>query len=177
MRILIRLTLLVAALLLGPAPAHAAEELSITEVLASGDELAGKEITVEGELIGDYGFRDEGSMWTQLNDDPYVDQPLREEGSPIGANIGVAVKMPTALAESLDPPGGYRNRGPVVRITGIWRYHDPERQGESYLEVQSLTVIESGRHLEAEANWTPIIFGALLLVGAGIVALLTPPKN
>lgn len=174
---LAQVTFLATVFLFVPAPASAAEEVSVPEILELEADLAGEEITVEGELVGDYGFRDDGSMWTQLNGDAYVDQPLREEGSPVGANVGIAVRMPAELAEALDPPGGYRNRGPVVRVTGIWKYHDPDRQGESYLEVQSLTVTESGRQLEEEVDWTAVTFGVLLLAGAGVVALLTRPED
>lgn len=177
MKRLIRVTFLATVFLFTPAPASAAEEVSVPEVLELGAELAGEEVTVEGELVGDYGFRDDDSMWTQLNGDAYVDQPLREGGLPVGANVGIAVRMPAELAGALEPPGGYRNRGPVVRVTGIWKYHDPARQGESYLEVQSLTVTEPGRQLDEETNWTAIIFGTLLLIGAGIVALLTPQDD
>lgn len=177
MRKLVRVTFLAAVFLFVPAPASAAEEVSVLEILDLGAELAGSEVTVEGELVGDYGFRDDDSMWTQLNGDPYVDQALREGGSPVGANVGIAVTMPADLAEGLGPPGGYRNRGPVVRLTGIWKYHDPDRQGESYLEVQSLTVTEPGRQLDEEIDWTATIFGVLLLASAGIVAWLAPPDD
>lgn len=177
MRRLIRVTFLATVFLFIPAPASAAEEVSVPEILELGAELAGDEVTVEGELVGDYGFRDDSSMWTQLNGDAYVDRPLREGGSPVGANVGIAVRMPAELAEALDPPGGYRNRGPVVRVTGIWKYHDSTRPGESYLEVQSLTVTEPGRQLDEEVNWTAVTFGAVLLASAGVVALLTRPED
>ena len=177
MRSLVRITFLAAVFLLIPAPASAAEEVSVPEILEMGAELAGEEVSVEGELVGDYGFRDDGSMWTQLNGDAYVDQPLREGGSPVEANVGIAVTMGAALAEGLDHPGGYRNRGPVVRVTGIWRYHDPGRQGESYLEVQSLTVTEPGRQFDEEVNWTAVTFGVLLLASAVVVAFAVRPED
>jgi len=177
MRRALRSTLMAAVFLFVPTAAFTAEEVSVSEIVEMAADLAGQEVTVEGELVGDYGFRDDGWMWTQLNGDAYVHRPLREEGSPIGANVGIGVRMPVELAEGLDPPGGYRNRGPIVRVTGIWKYHDPSRQGESYLEVELLTVTESGRQLDEGPNWTAVIFGALLLAGAGIVALITHPDD
>jgi len=177
MRRSVRATFLATAFLIVATPAAAAEEVSVLEILELGAELAGTEVTVEGELVGDYGFRDDGSMWTQLNDDVYVHQPLREAGSPVGANVGIAVRMPADLAERLDPPGRYRYRGPVVLATGIWKYHDSKRSGESYLEVQSLTVVEPGRPLGEEVNWAAVIFGALLLTGAGMIALVSRPED
>lgn len=161
--------LLGSAIMCVPLPAVAAEEVTIGEILEESAELAGAEVTVVGELVGDYGFRDDGSMWTQLNDDSYVDQPLREGGTPTGGNTGIAIRMPTRLSQGLDPPGGYRYRGPVVEVTGVWKYHDPERQGESYLEVQTLSVVEPGRSLEEPVSWVTIIVGGVLLAGASAV--------
>ena len=140
-------------------------------------ELSEREVVVEGELVGDYGFRGDGSMWTQLNGDAYVDAPIREGGLPVGGNVGIGVRMPAEMAQALDPPGGYRNRGPVVALTGIWKYHDPGRQGESYLEVQTLEVVEAGRQLNEEPSWTVIILGVLLLASAAAVWFLTPLKD
>lgn len=170
---LVRVTFLATVFLFVPVPASAAEEVSVLEILELGAELAGEEVIVEGELVGDYGFRDDGSMWTQLNDDAYVHRAIREGSPPVGANVGIALRMPVELTEALDPPGGYRNRGPVVRVSGIWKYHDSTRPGESYLEVQSLTVTEPGRQLNEEINVTPAIVGVLLLAGAAVIALLT----
>ena len=177
MRRLMRVAFLAIAILFVPTPAFAAEEVSVPEILELGTELAGEEIAVEGELVGDYGFRDDGSMWTQLNGDAYVHRPIREGGPPLGANVGIALRMPVELTVALDPPGRYRDRGPIVHVTGIWKYHDATRPGESYLEVRSLTVTEPGRQLNEEVNWTAVIFGALLLAGAGVIALLTPPED
>lgn len=165
MRILLR-TLVATGFLLVPGPALAAEEVSVEELVEQAADLSGEEVTVEGELVGDYGFRDDGWMWTQLNGDVYVREPIREGGSPLGANIGIGVRMPIALAQDLDPPGRYRSRGPVVLASGTWKYHDPERQGESFLEVESLIVVEPGRRLGEEADWRVILSGALLIGGA-----------
>jgi hypothetical protein len=173
MRILLR-TLMTTGFLLLPCPALAAEEVSVEELVEQAADLAGAEVTVEGELVGDYGFRDDGWMWTQLNGDVYVREPIREGGSPHGANIGIGVRMPSELAEALDPPGRYRSRGPVILATGTWKYHDLERQGESFLEVESLVVVEPGRQLSEEADWRVIGSGALLISGAAATWLARP---
>lgn len=162
-------TFFVAAFSFMSSPALAAEEVSVSDLIEMAAELSGQEVTVEGELIGDYGFRDDGWMWTQLNDDLYARNPTREGGPLQGANVGIGIRIPAQLAKDLDPPGGYRHRGPLVSVTGIWKYHDVDRQGESYLEVHSLKVTEPGRRLDEEANSTAIVVGILLLAGAAIV--------
>jgi hypothetical protein len=173
MRILLR-TLMATGFLLLPCPALAAEEVSVEELVEQAADLAGEEVIVEGELVGDYGFRDDGWMWAQLNGDVYVREPIREGGSALGSNIGIGIRMPIELAEALDPPGRYRSRGPVVLATGTWKYHDPERQGESFLEVESLVVIESGRQLSEDADWRVIVSGALLVSGAAATWFARP---
>lgn len=162
------------ASLLASGTALAAEEVSVQGLVENAADLAGEEVTVEGELVGDYGFRDDGWMWTQLNGDVYVQEPIREGGSAVGANLGIGIRMPIELAEGLDPPGRYRNRGPVVLASGTWKYHDPKRQGESYLEVESLLVIERGRALNEGADWRVIGLGALLIVGATVTWFARP---
>lgn len=173
MKTLLRLVFL-AVLMVPTGPALAAEEISVSELLAESPDLSLREVTVEGELVGDYGFRGDGWMWTQLNDDVYVDHPIREGIAPVGGNIGVGVRIPSHLAEGLDHPGGYHHRGPVVRLTGIWKHHDPDRQGESYLEVESLAMIEPGREMDEGVVWWTVIVGSGLLVTAGAVWFLRP---
>jgi len=140
-----------AALLVGvalsmmPSPALAGQAVTVSDLSLRAEEFAGEEVTVEGELVGDYGQRTDGSMWTQLNGDTYARTPIPDGGVPVGGNIGIGVRMPEGLFTDLDPPGRYWRRGPVVRLTGIWKYHDPDRQGESYLEVHTLTHVEPGR--------------------------------
>jgi hypothetical protein len=84
--------------------------------------------------------------------------------------------MQAELAEGLDPPGGYRNRGPVVRLTGVWAYHDVDRQGESFLRVESLAIVEPGRPLHESPNVWAMVIG-LLLVGLAFTLWITRPEE
>jgi hypothetical protein len=161
----IRLVVMTALFFAVPGTA-AAEELSVSELIADSAALSGLDVTVEGEFVGDYGFRDDGWMWTQLNGDDYVFAPIGDGGEPTGGNTGVGVRLPLELGEGLDPPGGYRNRGPIVRVTGIWKHHDPARQGESYLDVTSLTVAQPGRPIDQDSQWTAMLIGLGFLAGS-----------
>lgn len=161
-----RLLVTTMLLLTIPGIAGAAEEVSVSELITDSEALDGSEVIVTGELVGDYGFRDDGWMWTQLNGDDYVDSPIRDGGRPVGGNTGVGVRMPTSLGEGLDPPGGYRNRGPIVRITGVWKHHDPARQGETYLEVGSMAIVEPGRAMSEEPRWIAMWVGLGLMAGS-----------
>jgi hypothetical protein len=158
--------LFIALVLASPAAAQAAnrEVVPVTDLLNAGASYNNTEITVEGELVGDYGFRRDGFMWTQLNDDSYARNALVDGGPRTGANVGIGVRMPTSLGDDLAPVGGYRQEGPLVQLTGVWRFHDPDRGGETYLDVESLVTIESGRRLQEGPDWVVFAFGAALIV-------------
>ncbi|GMR02711.1 MAG: hypothetical protein BMS9Abin20_1057 [Acidimicrobiia bacterium] len=153
-----------------PAPAQAVT-VSVVELLEDGAAYAGQEITVVGELVGDYGFRRDGWMWTQLNTDSYAIRPIVEGGPLRGPNFGIGVRMPAELGRDLDPPGRYRMLGPVVVVTGIWRYHDEARQGETFLDITSLELQIPGRSLSEDPDWVLYGLGAALFVIAGITGL------
>lgn len=171
------IALTTAAFILIPVPGLAAQEISVSEVIDGAAELDGEMISVRGELVGDFGKRDDGWTWTQLNGDVYVDAPIREEGIPQGSNTGIGVRIPNELMTDLGAPGGYRHRGPVVRVEGEWRYHDPDRQGESYLQVESLAVVEPGRSLAEEVDWFPAVMGVVLVAIAALVGLFTGRRD
>jgi hypothetical protein len=165
-----------AAFLVMAAPAEASEEVTVSQIIAESAELSDVAVVVEGELIGDYGFRDDGSMWTQLNGDSYALVPLVQSERPDGGNIGVGVRIPADLAAGLGPPGGYRNRGPVVRLTGVWVHHSEDRQGESFLHVETLEVVEPGLPLHEPANAWTIVTGLVLIAVSAVVWLKRPQE-
>lgn len=143
-----------------------AEEVSLATLLEDPAAFEG-EVTVTGEIVGDYGFRGDGWVWAQLNDDSYARDPILEGGALTGSNTGVGLRMPHAMVDDLGSPGGYRRRGPLVEVTAVWRYHDPARGGESYLEATSLLLIEPGRTLKEGPHWGNLVAGATLLAVAG----------
>jgi hypothetical protein len=157
-------------------PALASEEVSVGQLVSESVELSGVVVVVEGELIGDYGFRDDGSMWTQLNGDGYALVPLLQSERPDGGNTGVGIRMPAELAEGLDPPGGYRARGPLVQATGVWVHHSDDRQGESFLRVEALEVIEPGIPLHEPVNGWTIAVGLVLLAAAAMIWQTRPQE-
>ena len=149
-----------AVLLALPATAGAQ---TVADVVAGSEDFDGRRLTLTGELIGDYGERRDGTVWTQLNGDSYAAAPVAEGGDLTGGNVGIGIQIPGDLADGLDPPGGYRRVGPVVTVTGEWRHHDPGRGGESYLVVTALEVAEPGRSIDVETTW-PVPVAALVIV-------------
>lgn len=162
-----RLAVLALVLLAVPVPVAAQEgpRVTVSELLARAAEITGR-VVVEGELIGDYGLRGNGYMWTQLNGDSYAYEPLLEGGALTGGNVGVAVRIPEEFVDKLGGPGGYRVRGPLVRVTGQWEYHDPDRNGESYIDVLSIDVLNPGGPLSEQPNYWVLVAGLVLVVGS-----------
>ena len=156
----------------GTPQAAAQETTDLTELIADSAAFSGSIVIIEGELVGDDGFRRTGFMWTQLNQDSYAASPVAAGGVLDGSNRGVAIRMESELAAGLGPPGGYRLRGPIVRVTGIWKHHDPDRQGESYLEVLGLVPVEGDLPLSDQVSWAAVATGILLLLGAGVLTFV-----
>jgi hypothetical protein len=57
-------------------------------------------------------------------------------------------------------------------VTGIWKYHDPERQGESYLDVLGLVPVEGDLPLSDRISWVAVAIGVVLLLGSGVLTVV-----
>lgn len=144
------------------------EAVSVADLTGpDAERWAGVRVTVSGELVGDIGRAGDGASWVQLNQDAYVDAPLLAGGSPVGGNAGIALLVPDDLLAGLDPPGRYRRSGPIVRVTGVMRWHDPDHLGDTFVAVESLGVVTPGRAHRQDPSLRVIAagFGLLLLTG------------
>ena len=127
------------------------------------------EVRVRGELVGDFGHRQD-AVWTQLNQDSYSAAPIRTGGPLAGGNQGIGVRIPLAIWQDPGAPGDYRHRGAIVEVVGVWRYHDPDRAGESYLDATGFTIVDPPAPLGEEFPWSRLLVGGALLIGAGVIA-------
>lgn len=126
----------------------------------------GQMVTITGEIIGDYGRRSE-VIWVQVNDDSYVDAPLVETGRLAGSNTGVGVRIPEDLFDdSWGPPGGYRIRGPVVEVTGVFEYADEETGGDTFIDAMAIELVDPARRLDLPGpDWRLVVISALAIAG------------
>jgi hypothetical protein len=170
-----RVPAIVLLLVMMMSPAAAAEEVSISDLVTDSsayDVDTVGEITIEGELVGDFQRRGEW-VWVQVNGDAYAEQALLDGADLAGSNIGVGARISSNVFDELgvDVPGGYRVRGAVVMLTGVWRHRDDARGGESWFDASSALVVRVEHHLDEPMDWRIMGLGLLLLVisaGAGL---------
>ena len=141
----------------------------VSELESEPDVWDGQEVTVTGEIIGDYSIRGD-VLWFQLNDDAYAAVPLVERELPAGGNVGIGVRLPRDQWQSdWGDPGRYETRGPLVEITGVFRHNSPNDQGETFIDAHTVALVEASRPVDRPpASPVPAIVG--LVSGAiGIV--------
>lgn len=147
-------------------PATAAET-SIAELDAESPSWSGLDVTIEGEIIGDYSIRGD-EVWVQVNDDAYVSDPLIESGRVAGGNVGMGVRIPAEVfSTDWGAPGGYHTRGPVVRVTGTFRYADPATGGDTFVDATSVVLVEPARPLEPPAAEMGLLAAAVVMIALG----------
>jgi hypothetical protein len=138
--------------------------ISTSDLDADPAAFDGRMVTVTGEIVGDYGRRS-NVVWVQVNDDEYRDHPLVETGQLTGQNSGVGVRIPNELFdESWGSPGGYRTRGPIIEVTGIFRYADVDTGGDTFIEAAFIDLVEASRPLDVPtADWALTAVSAVAL--------------
>ncbi len=159
-----------AVLLVVPAAPAKAQPVDVSELDQNPLAYDGQIITLEGELIGDYGERGD-EVWVQLNDDPYTENPIPGGGVPAGGNQGIGLRIPVDIYDPdlWGPPGSARYRGPLVRVVGRFRYHAAEASGETFVQVTDIELLDPARPLPTGELGTPGRTGIALLVLAAII--------
>ena len=158
------------AFLLLPARPATAQVVGVAELDQNPEAFAGRTVTLEGELIGDYGRRGD-MVWVQMNDDPYAQRPIPGGGEPVGTNQGIGLRIPARLfaPDAWGPPGSARYRGPVIRVVGEFRYHDPALAGETYVQVSDIVLMDPARPLPRGELGVPGRVGLVLIVVAALI--------
>jgi hypothetical protein len=142
----------------------------VSSLDAEPDTWDGEEVTVAGEIIGDFSVRGE-IVWFQLNDDPYAVTPLSEGQELQGTNTGIGVRLPRSeWSEAWGGPGRYGRRGPIVEVTGTFLHNSPADQGETFIDGSSARLVEAARPISnPPASTLRAITGVLLtLIGLGL---------
>lgn len=148
--------------------------LTTTELDAEPARWNGRSVIITGEVVGDYARRPD-VVWVQINDDAYSRTPLLETGQLVGSNAGLGVRIPNELfdAAAWGRPGGYRTRGPVLAVTGVFRHADPTTGGDTFIDATDVELVSPSRPLEAPSiNWTLVAVSVVAIAGGGALAAL-----
>lgn len=165
-----RLIALVTCLMAIPLASLGGESSATTveELLADPEVWGGRHVVVTGELVGDYSFRPEGA-WIQVNDDVYAEAPVPAGGEAETFNFGLGALAPSDLARGLPAPGRYDRRGPFVRLEGTFRHSDPRFQGETFLEVDDILVLEPGSSIPDAGPDGWLVVGGVSIASALVI--------
>jgi hypothetical protein len=141
----------------------------VSELDTDPTEWNGRPVEIVGEVIGDYGRRASG-VWIQVNDDAYADSPLIEGGPLSGGNTGLGVRMPSDLFDETlwGSPGRYDTRGPILQVTGIFRYADAETGGDTFIEATEIVLLEPSRPLDVPGPDWPLVIGSTGAIVVGV---------
>lgn len=126
--------------------ARAADTVSINSLIENAKAMDGKEISVQGEAIGEMLERGD-YCWVNIND---------------GTNA-IGIWMKTTDARSITRYGDYKNQGDTVRITGTFRRACAEHGGEADIHSASLQIVRRGYPV-VRPVFTGKVTAALLLV-------------
>jgi hypothetical protein len=149
-----------------------ADQVTVTDLDRDPRRWNGAEVTVVGELVGDYSPRRRGVVWVQLNDDAYARAPLLETGERAGANTGVGVRIPAELfdPEAWGPPGRFGRRGPIISVTGTFHHNDPV-SGETFVEAREIVLVEPARQVAEPVPIGRLVLGAATLTIGFVLGL------
>jgi len=129
-----------------------AAPISSEELIQNAREYDGKTVVYKGEVIGDIMMRKE-FVWINVND---------------GVNaIGIWSKKD--LTRDILYTGGYKSRGDMVEVRGIFHRACLEHGGDLDIHIEELSKIDSGMVVTekinfAKRNWAFILLGMLGLV-------------
>jgi hypothetical protein len=147
------------------------EHVSTQELIENAEEYDGREVVIEGEVVGDIMVRDTHA-WITVNDDSYSELSLEEGGAFTGiSNYGIGIWLPADEAEKIEVLGGYKNKGDRVRVEGVFHRADTENGGDMDVHGTYLQVLEPGYPFARPFAWKKLIF--LLALFAVVLVLGT----
>jgi hypothetical protein len=159
----------VLASLLTAGVASGAERVSIVRLIDQMRKYDGKEITIQGEVIGERMVRGDHA-WITVNDDRYSRQNLEEGGQFVGmSNAGMGVWVETPETDPIEFYGVYKNKGDIVTVTGIFHRADPEHGGDTDIHATAVEVVQQGHQVSHPFQYWK--FFTVVLLSAAIVLL------
>jgi hypothetical protein len=125
----------------------ASKTTEINQLIENAKALDGKEVTVQGEAIGEPLPRGD-DCWININD---------------GTNA-IGIWMKTTVAQKIASFGDYKNKGDVIRVTGIFNRACAEHGGEADIHNNTMLIVQKGTPVKEQIPTVKIIAAVLLLL-------------
>lgn len=126
--------------------------ITSTRLIENSKVYNGKEISYQGEVVGDVMVRGEHA-WINVND---------------GVNA-MGVWIPAAKTTIIKIRGDYKHRGDVVKIMGVFNRACALHGGDMDIHALSLRVIKRGHLLEHTVKTEKLLLAAALSFITGIL--------
>ena len=137
-------------------PCAASDNITtINDLIENSVALDNKEVTIQGEAIGEALERGEYA-WININDTTNA--------------IGVWVK--TSDIAQIKYYGDYKNKGDVVKVTGIYHRACSEHGGDIDVHCESIEVVESGYAVQRQLSPHKIIVALTMALLAAVIVLV-----
>ena len=155
------------------APAAADDTVSIVKLIDEMKQYDGKQVTIQGEAIGDVMARGTNA-WITVNDDRYSKKSIEEGGELVGmSNAGIGVWLPASQARLVKICGGYKSKGTIVNVTGVFNRACHEHGGDTDIHATSLEVVQGGYSFKHAFSWGKLLVLLMLIAAAAGLWTLT----
>lgn len=149
--------------------AAAVDTVSITSLIEDMKKYDDQRVTIEGEAVGDIMVRGDNA-WITVNDDEYSKKSIEEGGELVGmSNVGIGVWLTASDARQIDVLGGYKNKGAIVRLTGVFHRACAKHGGDTDIHADALKVVRQGYPFSHGFQWDRL---AAFLALCVVIALL-----
>ncbi len=126
--------------------------ISVTDLIENAKENDLKEVTIEGEIIGDVFYKGD-FVWINVSD---------------GINA-IGVWIPKELAKGLSHPGDYNHKGDFVQITGNFNRACSEHLGETDIHFNNFVVSKKGESVSHPVDMKKLKITACIFLAAIIL--------
>ncbi len=149
---------------------HGSEKTRINDLIENAKEYDGRNVMVEGEVVGDKLQRGEYVLIT-VNDDPYSKQSIPSGSKPKGVgNIGIGVWVPNNKAKEISVPGSYERQGQYVRIEGVFNRACAEHGGDMDIHAENVEILKSAHLIRHHIQFWKLLI--VLVLSSITIALL-----
>lgn len=140
-----------------PVTICSAEEITnYCDLIENGKILDGKEVTIKGEAIKEPMNRGEYT-WINIGD---------------GGGNAMGIWVKSSEMNKINVYGDYKNKGDIVKVTGIFHRACREHGGDMDIHANSISVVEQGKPvLHVLSNRKLIASTALTFMTAALAAI------